>query len=135
VAEAAALLEKEAYWDAIQKIEPVLETLTGPPRLKAQLVLARCYLQNPHWVKEAKETLETAARENPESVEVYSLLGSFYRKAGLRARAASMYRRVLELRPDDEDAAAALAELAPPAEEPPPEEEGGGGFLKKMFKR
>ncbi len=133
VAEAAALFEKEKYWDAIQKIEPILESLTDATRLRAQLVLARCYLQNPKWVKTAKETLEAAVRENPKAAAAYSLLADLYRKQGLRTRAASTYRRVLELRPGDTDAAEALAELGPKEEAPPADE--GGGFLKKIFRR
>jgi curved DNA-binding protein CbpA len=133
VAEASALYEKEKYWDAIQKIDPILETLTDKTRLKAQLVLARCYLQNPKWVKTAKETLETAVREDPKAVEAYALLGGLYRQQDLRSRAASMYRRVLELQPDHKDAAEALAELGP--KEKPPTPDKGGGFLKKIFRR
>jgi TolA-binding protein len=131
VDEATALYEKEKYWDAIQKIEPILETLTDKTRLRAQLVLARCYLKNPKWEKTAKETLEIAVQENPKAAEAYALLGALYKQKGLRTRAASLYRRVLELQPDHKDAAEALAELGP--KEGPSHE--GGGFLKKIFRR
>jgi tetratricopeptide (TPR) repeat protein len=133
VGEALALYKKEKYWDAIQKVEPILETLTDRLRLRAQLILARCYLQNPKWVKTAKETLETAVRESPRALEAYALLGALYKQQGLRSRAASMYRRVLELQPDHAEAAEALAELGPKEKPPPPDE--GGGFLKKIFRR
>jgi curved DNA-binding protein CbpA len=121
------------YYEAIQLVEPILETLTGTTRLKAQIILARCYLQNPKWKRRAEETLQAAVRENPKAPAALSLLGNLYREQGMRARAASMYRRVLELRPDDNKAAEALAELDPQAEAPPPED--GGGFLKKIFRR
>jgi tetratricopeptide (TPR) repeat protein len=121
------------YYEAIQMVEPILDTLTGRTRLKAHLVLARCYLQNPRWKKRAEETLQTAVQEDPKAVEAYALLGGIYRQAGLRSRTASMYRRVLELRPDDAEAAEALAELGP-KEKPPPSDEGGG-LLKKIFRR
>jgi curved DNA-binding protein CbpA len=133
VKDAEALYDKEDYWGAIQKVDPILENLTGETRLRAQLVLARCYLKNPKWVKTAKDTLETAVREHPKAVEAYSLLAALYRQQGLRTRAASLYRRVLELRPDDKDAAEALGELGPKEDASPPDE--GGGFLKKIFRR
>jgi tetratricopeptide (TPR) repeat protein len=133
VGEAIALYKKEKYWDAIQKVEPILETLTDRIRLRAQLVLARCYLQNPKWLKTAKEILETAVQEKPKAVEAYALLGDLYKQKGLRSRAASMYRRVLELQPDHTEAAQALTELGPKEKPSPPEE--GGGFLKKIFRR
>jgi curved DNA-binding protein CbpA len=133
VREAAALYEKERYWDAIQKVEAILETLTGNARLTAQLVLARCYLKNPKWLKRGEETLLAAVQENPKATNALALLGGFYRERGLKTRAASMYRRVLELRPDDKEAAEVLAELDPEAELPPSDEPGG--FLKKIFRR
>ena len=134
VVHAGDLFKEEKYWDAIQKLEPLAERLTGANRLRAQLILARCYLQNPKWVKTAKETLETAVRENPKAPAAYVLLAGLYKQQGLKTRAASMYRRVLELKPEDKAAAEALAELAPEQGEPPPED-GGGGFLKKIFRR
>ncbi len=45
-----------------------------------------------------------------------------------------MYRKVLELKPDDKEAAEALAELDTKKEEPRPPDKGGG-FLKKIFRR
>jgi tetratricopeptide (TPR) repeat protein len=134
VVHAGALLKEEKYWDAIQKLEPLMERLTGTNRLRAQLILARCYLQNPKWVKTAKETLETAVRENPKSPVAYSLLAGLYKQLGLKTRAASTYRKVLELKPEDKEAAEALAGLGTQKEEPPPAPEGGG-FLKKIFRR
>jgi tetratricopeptide (TPR) repeat protein len=134
VVQAGAFLKEEKYWDAIQKLEPLMERLTGTNRLRAQLILARCYLQNPKWVKTAKETLETAVRENPKVPAAYALLAGLYKQQGLKTRAASMYRKILELKPEDKEAAEALAELDTKKEEPPPED-GGGGFLKKIFRR
>jgi curved DNA-binding protein CbpA len=121
------------YYEAIQLVEPILDTLTGRTRLKAHLVLARCYLQNPRWKKRAEEALQNAVQEDPKAAEAYTLLGSLYRQAGLRSRAASMYRRVLELRPEDQEAAEALAELGPKEKLPSLDE--GGGLLKRIFRR
>ena len=43
---------------AIQLVEPIHERLSGRLRLRARLVLARCYLENPNWVKRAEEMLQ-----------------------------------------------------------------------------
>ena len=61
-------------------------------------------------------------------------IAGLYKQQGLKTRAASMYRKILELKPEDKEAAEALAELDTKKEEPPPED-GGGGFLKKIFRR
>jgi len=124
---------RQKYWEAIQLVEPIYERLTGTTRLRARLVLARCYLENPNWVKRAEETLQAAVREEPKAAEAYRLLGKLYEERGLRTRATSMFRRVVELSPNDTEAAESVARLAPPVEPPPPEE--GGGLLKRIFRR
>ena len=123
---------RQKYWEAIQLVEPIFERLAGKTRLRARLVLARCYLENPNWVKRAEETLQAAVREEPGDAEAYRLLGKLYGERGLRTRATSMFRRVLELKPDDTQAAEALARIDTTNESPPEE---GGGFLRKMFRR
>ena len=109
-----------------------LGKLTGKTKLRARLVLARCLLENPNWVKRAEETLRTALEEQPESAEAYALLGELYAEQGLRARAAGMFRKVLDLRPGDRKTAEALARLEG---RDGPDDEGGSGLLKKIFKR
>ena len=123
---------RQKYWEAIQLIEPILDSMSGTTRLRAQLVLARCYFENPKWVKRAEETLQDAIRDEPRAVDAYRLLGSLYEERGLRTRATGMFRRILDLRPDDSKAAAALARLG--KNEPPPPKEDGG-LIKKIFRR
>jgi tetratricopeptide (TPR) repeat protein len=137
VRQAAKLVEQEKYWDAIQKLEPAVEVVQGKTRLRARVLLARCYVKNPKWAKSAEAMLLAATREEPKAIEPWALLGAFYAEKGLRTRATAMYRKALELNPDHEDAARYLAENAPPPE--PPEEEGGGegggGLLGRLFRR
>jgi tetratricopeptide (TPR) repeat protein len=125
---------KQNYFEAIQIVEPIVGRLTGRAQLRARLVHARCLQENPNWVKRAEETLRTAIEEHPEAHEAYALLGGLYEQQGLRARAASMFRRVRELRPNDEEAAQALARLRG-RKTPPPDEGESGGILKKIFKK
>jgi tetratricopeptide (TPR) repeat protein len=124
---------RQKYWEAIQLVEPIVAKLSGRIRLRARLVLARCYLENPNWVKRAEEALQVATREEPADPEAYRLLGKLYEERGLRTRATTMFRRVQELRPDDARAAEALARIGTSNESPPSEE--GGGFLKRIFRR
>ncbi len=137
VRQAAKLVEQEKYWDAIQKLEPAVDAAQGKARLRARVLLARCYVKNPKWAKSAETMLLAATREEPRAIEPWALLGAFYAEKGLRTRATAMYRKVLELNPDHEEAARYLAENAPPPE--PPEDEGGGegggGLLGRLFRK
>lgn len=130
---ATRLVEQERYWDAIQELEPAVEAAQGKARLRARVLLARCYLKNPKWAKSAEAMLLAATREDPKAVEPWALLGSIYAGKGLRTRAIAMYRKVLELKPDHEEAAPYLAELAaPPAARG---DERGGGLLGRLFRK
>ena len=114
-----------------------MEVVQGKPRLRARVLLARCYIRNPKWAKSAEATLLAATREEPKAVEPWALLGAIYAEKGLRTRATAMYRKALELNPDHEEAAQYLAQNAPPPE--PPEDEGGGegggGLLGRLFRK
>jgi tetratricopeptide (TPR) repeat protein len=120
---------KQNYFEAIQLVDPIVGRLTGRAQLRARLVLARCLLENPNWVKRAEETLRTAIEEQPEASEAYALLGELYADQGLRARATAMLRKALELQPGHSKAAEALARIEGGSDD------GGGGLLKKIFKR
>jgi len=120
-------------YDAIQLLEPIVDTLEGKTRLRAQLLLARGWAKNPKWAKRSEELLLKASRENPQSPETWALLGDIYAQKGLRTRAVTMYRKVLELKPDHEEAAQYVAANAPGPE--PPEDEGGSGLLGRLFKK
>ena len=98
----------------------------GHPALEAVPKAARLALGD--------ELLPEGGVRNPNAPAPYMLLGGFYRGEGLRARAAAMYRKVLELKPGDKEAAEALAELAPKKDrEPPPDTDGGWGLLKNII--
>ena len=133
IRKAAKLFEQEKFWDAIQLLLPAVEAVQGKTRLRGQLTLARCYAKNPKWAKETESVLLAATRESPEAVDAWALLGELYAQKGLRTRAATMYRKALELQPDHEEAAQFVAANAPVAE--PPEDEGGSGLLGRLFKK
>ena len=122
-------------FDAIQLLEPLLPTVKGKSRLRAQLHLARAYVKNPKWLKRAEEMLLEASRENPQSAEAYATLGSIYHARGMRSRALSMYKKVLELKPDHEEAFKFVAENTTSEDLPPEPEGGGGGLLGRLFRK
>jgi tetratricopeptide (TPR) repeat protein len=129
---AAKLYEAEKYWDAIQLLEPAIEAL--PPKLKtrARVLLARCNLKNPKWVRRAEDALLATTREDPKAVDAWALLGQVYADKGLASRAQSMFRKVLELKPDHEEALQFLGTAAPETPEAP---EPAPGLLRKLFRK
>ena len=58
------------------------EAVQGKPRLRARVLLARCYAENPKWAKSAEATLLAATREEPKAVEPWALLGAIYAREG-----------------------------------------------------
>jgi len=119
VPNAIQLIKEEKYWDAIQTLEPALPFLEGTARLKASVLLARAYVKNPNWIRQAETTLREVLREKPDLAEAHVVLGQVYRATNLRSRALASYRKALELDPGNEEAQAQIAALGPD-EAPPP---------------
>jgi len=131
---AEKLYDAEKYFDAIQLARPLVDTLPEKLKLRARLVLARCYLKNPNWAKDAEQVLLDAVRDTPKAAEPHLLLGTLYRDRNMNARAKTMFKRVVELNPDDDEAKQQLALLGGD-DPPPPDDDQGGGLLKKLFRR
>jgi tetratricopeptide (TPR) repeat protein len=136
IRKAAKLFEREKFWDAIQLLDPrrggLLDAARGKARLRGQLILAQCCARNPNWAKDAETVLLAATRENPQAVDAWALLAEIYAQKGMRTRAVTMYRKVLELKPDHEDAARYVSASAPEAE---PASEEGAGLIARLFRR
>jgi tetratricopeptide (TPR) repeat protein len=95
-------------WDAALLFEEVARDATGRMRTRARVLLARALLQLPDREKPAEKALQEAVADDPQHVEAHYLLGTLYRRRGLATRAASSFRRALEIEPGHR---AALAEL------------------------
>jgi len=110
------LLSEGKFWEVIQALEGQVGSLTGRSRSRGRLILAQAYLHNPKWLHRGEEQLRAVTKEDPQNAEAYYLLGTIYKTGGLRTRAASMFRRALEVRPAHKPAADELAALdkAPP---------------------
>jgi hypothetical protein len=127
LAGAEAMYAEGRYWDALRQCEDLLPLAGGKTRRRARVLLAECALKNPNWRKQAEEELLGAVQEDAENSEAFLLLGRIYQQEGLPARAAAMFRRVLELRPRHAAAAKALAALGGEASTP------DAGFLKRLL--
>jgi tetratricopeptide (TPR) repeat protein len=108
LAKAQRLISEEHYWDAIQVLEAVLATLSPKRQQKGRLLLALAYAKNPKWLRRAEEIAQAVTKESPANFEAYLVLAKVYKAGGLESRAASMYRKVLELKPGQEEAREAL---------------------------
>lgn len=128
---AARSVAEEKYWEAIQLLETSITRVEGPVKHAGQVLLARAYAKNPHWLKQAEQLLQQVLQADPGNVDAYYHLAGIYRAGGLRSRMTTMLRKVLELKPDHEEAHAELEALE--AESPP--EPPDSGLLKKLLRR
>jgi hypothetical protein len=128
-AKAQRLMGEEKYWDAIQLLEEAIPRLEATASRRARVMLARAYMKNPKWRHRAEEVLGQVVREAPDAPEPYLVLGELYRGAQLRARAAAMYRKALQLSPRNEEALNALRAID--AEDRPPSGDSGTGKARK----
>jgi curved DNA-binding protein CbpA len=121
---------EEKYYDVIRLLEPYLESTKGKGLQRVRLLLARAYARNPNWAKRGEEELQKVVRDEPGNAEAYFQLGLIYKRGGLKTRATAMFRKVVELEPENREAERELHALAPSEPSPPPEK---GGLLKKFF--
>jgi tetratricopeptide (TPR) repeat protein len=120
LAKGRQLLADSKAWEAAALFEAAANGGEGRMRVRARVLLGRALLQIPDREKAAEKELLAAAKDDPTHVEAHYLLGTLYRRRGLGTRAASMFRRALELDPAHR---AALAEMdaleqAPPSAAP-----------------
>jgi len=133
VRRAEKLLPDEKYWDAIQLVEPHVGNARGNVLVRARMLLARCYLKNPNWVKRAEEQFNLVLNENPRHVEALFQLGQLYMGGGLKHRALAKFRKAAELDPLHDEARKRVAELSSDLTPEPEEPEPSGGFMKRIF--
>jgi len=118
LAQGRQLLSESKAWEAAALFEAAATGGEGRMRTRARVLLGRALLQLPDREKAAEKELRAAVRDDPAHVEAHYLLGTLYRRRGLATRAASMFRRALEIDPAHR---AALAEMDALEQSPPPE--------------
>jgi tetratricopeptide (TPR) repeat protein len=106
----------ERPWEALAAVERVLPEASGAVRQRARLLRARAHLKNPASWRAAEIELREVLQEDPTFADAALLLGAFYKDRGLSVRAASMFRKVLEVRPGHRRATEELRSL--PLSEP-----------------
>jgi tetratricopeptide (TPR) repeat protein len=93
------LYNQEKYQEALISIEEAL-------RLKRNkgsyvLLLAKIEMKTPAFKRKAEEDFLKAIDLEPWNVEAYISLGNFYKEVGLPVKAAKVFRKVLEMEPDN----------------------------------
>jgi curved DNA-binding protein CbpA len=117
------------YWEVLQALdESVLASLQGRAASRGRSLKAQCHLKNPEAQKQAEAELKALIAQDPGYAEAYFLLGTIYRAGGANARASSMFRKALELKPRHQGAREELAALEG-APLPAP------GLLGKLWRR
>ncbi|MBI2213349.1 MAG: tetratricopeptide repeat protein [Acidobacteria bacterium] len=82
-----------------------------PDHADAWFLLSTCQQKNPHWKREAMESLQRAISANPNFTEAILTLGDLYRNAGLSARARACYEDVIAIEPENGEAKTRLKSL------------------------
>lgn len=127
------LVEDKAYFDAIEMFRSAVEN--APTVGRYHQALGNALARNPHWVREAMQSLEKAAQLEPRNPGPLADLARLLLSQGLKLRARRPAEAALKLAPQD----AALQELAreagvgEPAAEAPPDP--GGGGLRGLLRR
>jgi len=98
----------ERPWEALGILESLVPSTTGAIRSRARLLRARAMLKSPASLRAAEVELREIVEENPNCADAWLVLGGFYKDRGLGVRAASMFRKVLEIRPGNPRATAEL---------------------------
>jgi len=114
-------LEARQVFEALRFFEAAVKA--DPTRAEYYHHLGACQARNPRWRKRAEESLMTAIKMNPGSVESYRELARMYKRGGLNDRAAAMYRKVLEWDPENTEALEAV----------PTDDHKGGGLFGSLF--
>jgi serine/threonine protein kinase/tetratricopeptide (TPR) repeat protein len=113
--DARKLLAKEAYWDAIQKLERAVDLAQGTKvNQSIRILLAQTTGRNPKWLKQAEAALLGIVQEDPRRIDAYVALGGVYKAAGLKSRALNQLRKALELEPGHKRAQAEMDGLSDP---------------------
>ena len=104
------MAEGKAF-EAVCLLDDVLPHMGGRLRQRARLLRVRAYLKTPSGAHLGEAELREILDEAPDCIEACMLLGGLYRDHGLHRRAASVFGKVLELRPDHPQAKAQLRTL------------------------
>jgi len=117
------LVQRQQADEAVSVLHEVLTQADEPRRRRIQLLLARAYVIDARWRRNAVVLLRELVEQDANDAEALAALGVLYRRDGLLARAESMFVRALAADPGLAEArtglravrAALLARRTPPA--------------------
>jgi tetratricopeptide (TPR) repeat protein len=108
---AAESFARESRREAILLLERALPRAGGALKQRARVLLAGAYAAEPDRIKQGEELLVAAVQQDPGLAEAHFQLGVIYAGQGLRGRALSAFRRVVELEPGNAEAGRRIADL------------------------
>ena len=133
-ARGVAKFENKEFHDAVDLLQVAVHH--APNQAAYRLALGRALARNPHWIREALQEFEEAARLEPRSPAIHVEMARVYAQQGLRLRARHEAERALELAPGNAAVGALLAELSGAQDEPPePTRAPGKKDRKGLFGR
>jgi tetratricopeptide (TPR) repeat protein len=102
-----------------------------PEEARYHAALSSALSHNPHWIREAIESVERAIHLAPEEPALHIQLARLLDGQGLKLRARKAAEAALRLAPLDPAVMVAAAELGVVPEEPPPPPGGLRGLLRR----
>ena len=116
-ARGVAKFESREFHDAVDLLQAAVQH--APNQAEYRLALGRALAQNPHWIRQALQEFDEAARLDPSSPTIYVERARIYARQGLTLRARKEAERALELAPGSQAVKTLLAELGGAEDEPP----------------
>src|SRR4051812_3075511 len=125
-------LDGKQYHDAVELFRTAVNHAPEEPRYLAGL--ARALSKNPHWSREAIQTMEKAIQLAPRAAVLHAELAAMLAGQNLKLRARREADTARQLAAGNADVERILAPLTLDDEPPPPGDEGGGG-LRGLLRR
>ena len=107
-------LESREYQDAMDHFRTAIQNVPGEARFHA--ALARVLSKNPHWLREAIQSMEKATQLAPKSASFHAELAELFHGQGLTLRARRALEMAQKLSPADPDVKRVAALLGEPGE-------------------
>jgi curved DNA-binding protein CbpA len=126
----AQRLKARDFHEAVQQFRVAIRFVPGEARYRA--ALSSALANNPHWIREAIESIEAAIKLDPTRPAYQASLALLLHGQGLTLRARKAAEAALRLAPDDPDVARVAAEVGAG---PGPQDPSSPGGLRGLLRR